>query len=199
LRAFLAHDPADRLQPLWTLAATTGARRGELCGLAWRSVDLDAARLTITRTFVNVAGKPRFSEPKTDSGRRTITLDPATVAALRAWRAAQLAERLALGLGRADGGALVFTAIDGAPLHPRSVSDAFRQRARRAGLPDLSFHGLRHSYAVAALDAGESYKTVQQRLGHSSPAITLGVYGHVTDETEEASASRIARSILGEG
>jgi integrase len=194
LRAFVEHDPDDRLQPLWTLAATTGARRGELLGLAWSNVDLETGRMTITRTHVVVDGEPRVSEPKTRTSRRTLTLDPATVAVLCHHRARQLRERLELGVRDVE---LVFTGADGKPLDPRFVSRAFKQRARYAGLPALSFHGLRHSFAAAAISAGESYKVVQERLGHSSPTVTLGIYSHVTAETEEQAAHRIAARILG--
>jgi integrase len=89
LRAFVEHDVDDRLQPLWILAATTGARRGELCGLRWVDIDFDAARLTIVQTLVVVGGTPTFSTPKTAAGRRTLSLDPLTISALRAWKARQ--------------------------------------------------------------------------------------------------------------
>jgi integrase len=195
LRRFVDHDPDDRLQALWTLAATTGARRSELLGLGYPSLDLEAGRMTITRTLVVVDGEPRFSEPKTRASRRTVSLDPATVAVLRQHRARQLRERLELGVRGDD--ELVFTDVDGKPLDPRVASEAFKQRARRAGLPALSFHGLRHSFAAAAISAGESYKVVQERLGHASPTITLATYSHVSAEAEEAAAHRIAARILG--
>jgi integrase len=114
---------------------------------------------------------------------------------LRQHRARQLRERLELGI-RGDG-ELVFTGIDGEPLNPRRVSRSFKQRARSAGLPELSFHGLRHSFAAAAISAGESYKVVQERLGHASPVVTLGIYSHVSAEAEMAAAHRIAARILG--
>jgi integrase len=110
-------------------------------------------------------------------------------------RARQLRERLELGVRGDD--ELVFTAIDGQPLDPRWVSRSFKRRARSAGLPVLSFHGLRHSFAAAAISAGESYKVVQERLGHSSPTVTLGIYSHVSAEAEKAAAHRIAARILG--
>jgi integrase len=196
LRTFVEHDPEDRLQPLWTLAATTGARRGELLATCWSDLDLEAGRLTITRTLVVVDGEPQFSTPKTNASRRTLTLDPQTVAALRQHRARQLRERLELGV-RGDAGDLVFTDVGGGPLDPRFVSRMFQQRAQRAGLPPLSFHGLRHSFAAAAIATGESHKVVQERLGHSSPTVTLGIYSHVSAEAEEAAAHRIAARILG--
>jgi integrase len=197
LRAFVEYDPDDRLQAFWVLAATTGARRSELCGLGWPTLDLEAGRMTITRTLVVVDSEPTFGEPKTRASRRTVTLDPQTVAALRQHRARQLRERLELGVPGDDG--LVFTGLHGGPLDPRVVSRMFQQRARRAGLPPLSFHGLRHSFAAAAIAAGESHKVVQERLGHSSPTVTLGIYSHVSAEAEEAAAHRIASRILGGG
>jgi integrase len=86
----------------------------------------------------------------------------------------------------------VFTAPDGHAIDPRFVLKAFKHRADRAGLPEIPLHGLRHSFAAAAISAGESFKVVQERLGHASPSITLGTYSHVTAEAEEAAAHRIA-------
>jgi integrase len=197
LRIFLEHDADDRLQALWTLLATTGMRRGEACGLAWTDLDLDAGRLSITRTLVVVGREVAFSEPKTERSRRSLTLDAGTVAALRAWRTRQREERLAFGPGWENEHGLVFSAPDGRPLNPKAVSHAFTVRARAAGLPVIRLHDLRHSYAAAALAAGEHPRVVADRLGHSSTQITNDIYSHVSREVEDAAAHRIAASILG--
>jgi integrase len=93
---------------------------------------------------------------------------------------------------------LVFAEPDGTPLNPASVSAAFVARAHVAGLPPIRLNDLRHSYASAALAAGEHPKVVQERLGHSSVQITLDTYSHVARELGDEAADRIARSILGE-
>jgi integrase len=117
LRAFLQHVEDDRLAALWMLAASTGMRRGELLGRRWVDVDLDLARVAVRQTLVLAGRQVVVSEPKTARGRRSIALDSRTGAALRAWRAAQAAERLAWGGAWTDSG-LVFTREDGTPLHP---------------------------------------------------------------------------------
>lgn len=97
VRRFLETVSGDRLAALWLVHATTGARRGELLGLRWDDVDLDAGTITIRRAITEVGGKIIEGEPKTRSGNRTIAIDPATIGALKAHRKAQLAARLAAG------------------------------------------------------------------------------------------------------
>jgi integrase len=111
---------------------------------------------------------------------------------LRVTRDLEVAAHLA---SRSKG--LVFTRPDGSAIHPQTLSYLFEKRVQRAGLPMVRLHELRHSFASAALAAGEPPKVVQERLGHSTTTVTLDVYSHVTREVEEAAAHRIAASILG--
>jgi integrase len=103
LRRFLEGVSDDRLVAAWVLAATTGLRTGEVLGLRWRDVSLERARLHVRRALVLVDDEPRWSEPKTASGKGSVPLAPETVAALRRHRAAQAEERLLLGF-RSGGG-----------------------------------------------------------------------------------------------
>jgi integrase len=96
LRSFLEHVRDDRLNAAWLLAATTGMRRGEILGLRWSDLDLDAGRVAVRRPRILVDYQVQVSEPKTAKGRRSLALDPVTVAALRAHRARQAEEKLAL-------------------------------------------------------------------------------------------------------
>jgi integrase len=132
LRAFLDHVRYDRLYAAWLLLATTGMRRGEVAGLRWIDFDLDAGRVSPRRPRVVVNHEVLVSEAKTARGRRSIALDPATVAALRSHRRWQLEERLAVGPGWEDSG-LVFTWPDSRPLHPERFSKWFEQHARPPG------------------------------------------------------------------
>jgi len=197
LRAFIEYAPEDRLQAGWVLFATSGLRRGELLGLRWSDLDLEAGRLSVQQTLIAVGYEVRFSEPKTERGRRSMTLDPVTVGALRAWKARQNEERLAVGEGWRDQHGLAFTRPDGSPIHPQTLSYLFEKRVQRAGLPMIRLHDVRHSFASAALAAGEHPKVVQERLGHSTTTVTLDTYSHVSREVEEAAAHRIAARILG--
>jgi len=153
LRAFLAAVQGDRLYALWLLGASTGMRRGELLGLQWPDVDLGRARVAVRRSLVTVGHEVVVGEPKTAKGRRSVALDPATVAGLKAWRRHQAAERLAWGPAWTDSG-LVFTREDGRPLHPREVTRAFSRHVLGTGVPIIRLHDLRHTHATLALAAG---------------------------------------------
>jgi len=158
LLAFVAVDRAAHLtlregrgRALFRLAAMTGMRRGEVCGIRWQDVDLDKGRLGL-RQQLNVVRSPGapngglvFSErTKTDHGRRSIDLDPATVTVLKTQAKRQKEQRLLMGAGWSNVHDLVFTKPDGSPLDPESVAKVFDRRVARAGLPRLRFHGLRH-------------------------------------------------------
>jgi len=124
-------------------------------------------------------------------GRGRLELDPAAVTVLRRWKARQAEERLALGAGWTDTG-LVFTALEGGPLHPDRTTREFVRRVHRHGLPHLTPHGLRHTWASVAMRADVHPKVVQERLGHSSIAVTLGVYSHVTPSHHREAAELVA-------
>jgi integrase len=196
LRAFLDHVAGERLAALWMLAASTGMRRGELLGLRWIDVDLEHARVAIRQTLVRAGREIVVSEPKTSRGRRSIALDPRTVAALRAWRAAQAAERLAWGGAWTDTG-LVFTSEDGAAIDPQRLSVWFDRQVKAARLPRIRLHDLRHTHASLALAAGVPTKVVSERLGHATSAFTADTYQHVTPALEEQAAATVARLVLG--
>jgi integrase len=195
LRTFLAHARDDRLYAAWMLFATTGMRRGEVAGLRWVDVDLAAGRVSPRKPRVQVNYQVHISEPKTAKGKRSLALDPATVAALKEHRVRQASERLAVGPGWQDSG-LVFTWGDGRPLHPERFSRWFDRLARDAGLPKIRLHDVRHSYATAALAAGIPAKIVSERLGHANIAITMDTYSHVLPGLDEFAASTVARLIL---
>jgi integrase len=197
LRAFLAQVRHDPLYAAWLLFATTGMRRGEVAGLRWPDVDLDAGRVSPRRPRVVVNYEVVVSEPKTAKGRRSLALDPATVAALREHRRRQLEQRLAVGPRWQDSG-LVFTWPDGRPIHPERFSRWFEQHARAAGLPKIRLHDVRHSYATAALAAGVPAKVVSERLGHATIAITMDTYSHVLPGLDAQAAGAVARLILGD-
>jgi len=200
LRAFLEATSGDRLAAMWLLFATTGMRRSELLGLPWRAVDLGASpgRLAVVQTVVVVDKRPVVvAEAKTASSRRQLALDPFTTAVLNAHRVRQLQERLAWGPAWVDTG-LVFTREDGQVLHPEHVTKRFARLVRDAGLPPITLHGVRHSYATAALAAGEPLRVVSERLGHASTSITANLYQHVLPSMDERTANAVAHLILGD-
>lgn len=183
LRRFLSQVRGDRLYAMWLLAASTGMRRGEVLAVRWADVDLKAGRVQVV-------------ESKTAAGRRSVALDPATVAALKAWRKEQTAERLAWGVGWLNLG-LSFTREDGAPVDARWLDKWFVRHAQGAGLPAIRFHDLRHTHATIGLAAGVHPKTMSARLGHASIAITLDLYSHAIPALEEEAAATVAALVLG--
>jgi integrase len=106
-----------------------------------------------------------------------------------------LEERLLIGADFVDDG-LVFHQPDGACLKPESVSSTFLRRVKRAGLPRLTLKGLRHTWATLALEQGIHPRVVQERLGHSTIAITLGIYSHVSPTLHDEAAELIAGLVL---
>lgn len=178
LRVFLTACGGERLHAALRLAAMTGMRRGEVLGLRWRDVELDQKRLTVAQALILVENKLTFSQPKTARGRRLVALDAETVALLRAHRARQNEEKLALGPGYEDSG-LVFAKEDGTPVNPNHLTVLFQRIAQRAGLPRIRLHELRHSHATLAFASGVHPKVVSERLGHANPAFTMQVYSGV--------------------
>lgn len=197
LRTFLSQSrqAGDRLHGLWVLLATTGMRRGEAIGLRWKDVDLEKGRLSVVQTITQTRSKVTIGEPKTSRGRRSIALDGATVGVLRDHRKAMLEERLLVGPDFADEG-LIFHQPDGACLRPDAVSSQFLRRVEKFGHPRLTIHGLRHTWATLALEQGIHPRVVQERLGHSTIAITLGIYSHVSPTLHDEAASVIAGLVL---
>lgn len=198
LHGYLEHVRGDRLYAAWRVLATTGMRRGELLGLSWQAVDLDAGRLAITRTLIEGKLEPRFSEPKTKRSRRSVALDPETTAILRAHRKAQAAERLAWGPAYGDHG-LVFAREDGAPIWPRTFSRTFAKHVKTAALPMIRLHDLRHTHATLALAANVHPKVVSERLGHSTVSTTLDTYSHAIPAMQEDAAALVAALIASTG
>ncbi len=199
--AFLTGAAGDRLAGAWWLLATTGMRRGEALGLRWSDIDLDAGHLDVVRTLITAdvqrKGSPGYAwgTPKTAKGRRRVALDAGTVTALRAHRARQLEERLALGEGYVDED-LVVCQPDGSPVNPKTLSWYFERVIKRLGLPRIRLHDLRHTHATLALRAGVHPRVVQERLGHANVSITLDTYSHVDLDMQAAAAARVA-ALLG--
>jgi integrase len=190
---FLQQTSKERVHALYHLAIVTGLRRGELTGLRWRDVDLDRGHLRVAQQIVQVGSALHVGPPKTRRGVRTVPLDGVTVAVLRDHRRRQQAERRSWGSAWVDSG-LVFTREDGRPLSPEVISRRFKVAARRADVPVIRFHDLRHTSASLALAAGVAIKVVSDRLGHSTSGITADLYTHVTPAVAREAADAIART-----
>jgi integrase len=159
-------------------------------------VDLDAGRLTVRQTLAYVRTAAVLTETKTARSRRLVALAPVTVAALRAHRARQAKNRLAVGSGYWDTG-LVFTHGDGSALKPATISRVFDRLVKEAKVPKITLHGCRHTWATLALLEGIPSKIVADVLGHSSTRVTEDVYQHVTPGMQADATSRVAALIAG--
>jgi integrase len=200
VRKFLDGSSTDRLAAIWRLALATGLRRGELLGLRWEDLDLDAGTVAVARQILvrprPVAGAPRVYVRETTKSRRRrlVRFDRVTAAMLRRWKADQAAERLTFGPAwRSDGGlgieaAWIVTEPDGAVINPETLLGRWRSVVRTAGVPEIPLHGARHSYAETALRAGARLDVVSRQLGHASIATTANIYLHDADD----SASEVA-------
>ncbi|HZT65387.1 MAG TPA: site-specific integrase [Acidimicrobiales bacterium] len=165
---------------LFFVAATTGARRAELCGLRWPDIDWTTGTMSISRSILDLPGRP-IAEKNTKSrrGRRRIELDPATLAVLEDQRAAMEARAISCDVELALDGYCFSDAPDGSePWHLDRVTHAFSRARERLGLDNtVRFHDLRHFVVTHALDAGVAIPTLAERTGHD-PSIMLRVYGH---------------------
>lgn len=196
LTAAQTKDLLEKLRgrPLYMPVATalaTGMRRGEILALRWKDVDLsrnDRGQVRVEQSLEQTkAGGLQIKAPKTKHGRRMITLPDFLVADLRAYRQVQLEERLALGLGRPADDALVFGHVDGSPRRPDGLTQEWG-RARGGLGYQVSLHAFRHTHASALIASGMDILTISRRLGHSSPTVTLQVYGHLFANTDDRAA-----------
>jgi integrase len=185
VRRFLAAAKGDRHYALFLAAITTGMRQGELLGLRWLDLDLEAGLATIQQSLNRAGSTPVFGRPKTERSRRQIVLLPVLVEALRFLQVTQSAERLNAGNIYRDFG-LVFTVPGGAPI---AASNMYRRHflplLAKAGVPRIRFHDLRHTHATLLMIDGVNPKIVAERLGHTGVAITLDLYSHATTAMQQ--------------
>lgn len=181
---------------LYVLAVTTGMRIGELLGLKWQDIDLDAGKLVVQRALQrqNEAGLV-FVEPKTTRSRRTIMLSQRAVAAVRRHKARQNELRLLTGSEWQDHD-LIFTNSTGGAPDPGWQRQIFQEELAKAGLPRLRFHDLRHTAATMLLSQGVHPKVVSEMLGHASITLTLDTYSHLVP-VMHAQAAAAMDSMLG--
>lgn len=195
--AFLSFVAEDRLYAAYLLLVTTGLRRGELLGLRWKAVDLDAKRIAVHETIISINYKVAFSTPKTARGRRSVALDEMTAQVLREHRRRQVEERTTLGMPWPTADDLLFSNLEGEPLQPSDFSDRFDRLVKNSKLPRIRLHDLRHTHATLALQAGIAAKVVSERLGHSTVSMTLDTYSHVIPSLEEEAADKVAALVFG--
>lgn len=194
---FLEAIRGEQFEYLFFVTLFTGMRKGEVLGLTWDAVDFSRGTILIDKQLQ----RPREGDGKcilvTTKNRKSRKLKPAreVMNVLYRTKKQQMAWQLEHGECFQNPMNLVFTNEFGGYLNPNTVYNHFKEVVAQIGAPDIRFHDMRHSYAVAALQAGDDVKTVQGNLGHATAAFTLDVYGHVTDQMKEESANRMERFI----
>jgi integrase len=173
-----------RLEALFVLAVTSGLRQGELFGLSWTDIDLDAGSVSVRRQLEELRGQFRLTEPKSAKSRRLVEIPRVAVEALRRHRARMGAE------GHLDGP--VFCDTHGGWLRKSNfLRQVFKPLLRRAGLPEARFHDLRHTHATLLLAQGVHPKVVQERLGHSQISLTMDTYSQVLPTLQREAAEKL--------
>jgi integrase len=174
-----------RLEALYVLALSTGMRLGELLALKWEDVDLEGGRLRVRRTLTHAGKAFVLGEPKTKNSRRTIRLTKGANSALKAHLSRQFEEMERMGSLYQPGG-LIFATEGGTIVNPSNLRNrSFKPLLKRAGLPPIRFHDLRHTCATLLLSKSVNPKVVSEMLGHASISITLDIYSHRLPDMQE--------------
>ena len=195
-------DAPTQFSVITQLALFTGARRGEICGLRWSDVDLDAGTISIERTLQYIPGKGTvFTSPKTKRSRRCIKIGPECVQLLREYRQHQKAERFKVGSewvrrveienGKTVDNDLLFTRWNGQPFDPNAVTSWFPGFLAAHDLPAVHFHSLRHTNASLLIAAHVPVTTVSGRLGHAKTSTTTDIYAGFIRSSDAAAADAL--------
>jgi integrase len=171
------------------LAALCGLRRGEICALRWKNVDLAGRQLSVVESLEQTKTGLRFKSPKSGKGR-TVALSETVVDELWAYRACRAQEMLRLGVGLSDED-LVIAHKDGSQIAPIYISQQWARLIAKTALARLRFHDLRHAHATHMLANGVHPKIASERLGHSKVSITLDLYSHVIPGMQADAAATV--------
>ena len=185
LASFFREARESGVFELYYLELATGLRRGELLGLKWEDVDLQRGDLRVRRQVSRINGDVVEAPLKTKNAYRTLPLAEDTVSVLKEQRK------------KVGNSPWVFPSPNGGPISPDSVLHMLHRVLKRAGLPKVRFHDLRHTFATLALQNGVDVKTVSGMLGHFSAGFTLDTYAHITSAAQRQAAQTMG-SVLAE-
>ena len=175
----LLQEEPIRWRAVITFDLLSGLRRAELMGLRWQDVDLDAHNITIRQTSNYLSGIGIYiGAPKTDSSVRPLPISTAAVMILLEYKCWQDAQREKLGDAWEDRDGRVFTTDIGAPIFPDSMTQWFSTFVARSGLPKVTVHSLRHTYASLMIADGTPLVVVSRQLGHAQTSTTANIYAH---------------------
>lgn len=184
-----ANKASIKYYTLIILAITTGLRRAELAGLEWEDIDFESKTLTVKKTlqYTPIHGIYQ-TKPKTETSQREISLSESVVDLLKKHKAEQNKQRLKVGNLWTDEGNFLFTTWDGRPLYPQEFNRWFTRFIKKHGLPEISFHSLRHTAATLLIAKNVHMKTISNRLGHAKIGTTMDIYGHALQSADQEAA-----------
>ena len=197
LRALLRAVKGHRLELVVRLAASLGLRRSEICGLRWENVDLDGEIIYVRDVLTTAGGSVVAKQPKTPHSIRKLGV--AGLKELQALLRKEQKRQTECALRRADwaDSGYVIVRSDGTHTSPNQVSYEFHCFLKKKGLPPVTLHGLRHTFASLANSAHVPLLDIGKALGHKDCAITGKVYTHIFDETHQEVISSVAACISG--
>lgn len=175
---------------LYSLLLATGCRFGELAALDWSDIDLEGATISISKNYHRLVDK--VGTPKSKAGYRIISIDPKTVNLLKLYKVRQ-------GQIFREAGAEAPTVVFSTPTKERpnlaTRQEFLDRRCKEVGIPRFTFHAFRHTHASLLLNAGISYKELQYRLGHSTLAMTMDIYGHLSKDKEKEAVTYFEKAM----
>ena len=183
------------------LAATTGARRSQLCALRWSDVDLAGSTITFARGMVDGGPGVGVIEKATKTGQIwKVSLAPGTAKRLEGYREMCAARATSVRAVLAADAFVFAVPPDGShPWRPDNVTSRWTRLRNKLGLAGCRLHDLRHYVATQLLGAGVDPRTVAGRLGHANPNVTMAVYGHFLPEKDRAAAELLDDLLDGTG
>ncbi len=181
----------DPLEHAWHLALY-GLRRGEVCGLTWAAVDFRKRTLTVKSARVSVDGEATESDPKSESGGRTLPLTDELIDVLKRAKRRQTAAKKVAGQAWKDTDYLVVNAI-GEPLHPETISDKWEALIRTANVPRIRLHDARHTCGTLLHLQGVPVAVIAAWLGHADAAFTMRTYVHSQEDALKDAAKALTK------
>ncbi len=193
-RRFIDVVAGERHEALYLLTITLGLRRGEVLALKWNDIDLGAGLIHVRASLQRVNGSLQLSETKTQKSRRQLPMLEFVAKAIRVQRTRQIEARLLAGPEWQDSG-FVFTTGIGTPVDPANLLDDFKRILRKASLPDIRFHDLRHSAASLLLALNVHPRVVMELLGHSQISLTMNTYSHVVPDLLREAVGKLGAAL----
>ena len=166
--------------PMFYLELTSGLRRGELLALLWEDLDIAERTISVTKTLSAKTGKMTVSPPKTQNSIRKVVIPTEAVELL-----VEEHEK------HPDSPYMFPSPVTGNMYHPDAIGRVHKKLLKQAGLPDIRFHDLRHTFATLALQNGVDVKTLSSMLGHYSAGFTLDTYTHATMKMQIEAADKL--------